>query len=209
MLNVGDRAPDFTLPAHTGETVSLAIGQGPLGVSPLQLARVAATLATGMVRQPHLLLRVEQPSTGAIARTPEGPTVPARFSERTRRTILRGMRGSVLRGSSRRARLATLAIGGKTGTAQVVSAARVAEDNEQRPEHLRNHAWFVAIAPLEQPRIALAVFLEHGGSGGGAAAPLGGRILARHFGIPVDRVGVQELTAGAPAPAPTAQEAHR
>lgn len=177
---------------YAGETISLAIGQGPIAVSPLQQAHLAATAATGFVRQPHLLMGVERSALDAPLRNPVPPAVatPAAFSERTRQTLLRGLAGSIRYGSSRRAGLASTAVGGKTGTAQVASRSRVAEENEDRPEHLRNHAWFIAVAPLENPEVAIAVFVEHGGSGGGVAAPIGGELLAQHFG---DEIAFREL----------------
>ncbi|NKB87533.1 MAG: penicillin-binding protein 2 [Acidobacteria bacterium] len=170
-----------------GETVSLAIGQGPLTVSPLQQAHLAATAATGFVRRPHLLLEVEASAVDDRQRshTYEPDTRPADFGESTRATLMRGLAGSVAYGTSRRAQIADVAAGGKTGTAQVASSSRVAEDNADRPEHLRNHAWFVAVAPVENPEIAVAVFVEHGGSGGVVAAPIGGQLLAAYFGTEV------------------------
>ena len=61
------------------------------------------------------------------------------------------MAGSIAYGTSRRARLAGITVGGKTGTAQVASSDRVAEEDADRPEHLRNHAWFIAVAPIDDP----------------------------------------------------------
>ncbi len=171
---------------YPGETVSLSIGQGPLAVSPLQLANVAATIATGVIRQPRLLMSIEGASSGGT-RSYLGDQQPAPLSRATRELVTRGMAGSVAYGSSWRARLPTIAVGGKTGTAQVASSARVAANDEDRPEHLRNHAWFVAVAPIDDPEVAVAIYLEHGGSGGRAAAPIGGEILASYFGKPVEK----------------------
>jgi penicillin-binding protein 2 len=67
-----------------------------------------------------------------------------------------------------------MSIGGKTGTAQVVAIKR---DSQYLPEKFRDHAWFVAFAPVEKPEIALAVLVEHGGHGGGAAAPIAKRAI--------------------------------
>ena len=95
------------------------------------------------------------------------------------------MAGSVSYGTSRRALIEGVPVGGKTGTAQDASSDRVAEEDEDRPEHLRNHAWFVAVAPIDDPEIAIAVFMEHGGSGGAVASPIGGQLLAAYFGTEV------------------------
>jgi len=67
-----------------------------------------------------------------------------------------------------------MSIGGKTGTAQVVAIKR---DSQYLPEKFRDHAWFVAFAPVEKPEIALAILVEHGGHGGGAAAPIAKRAI--------------------------------
>lgn len=190
---------------YPGETVSISIGQGRLATSPLQLAHMAATLAGGFVRPPHLLFRVEEAADGGHgARTHTPQSRPSEFSESTRRTVLRGMRGSVQYGTSARARLAPIAVGGKTGTAQVASAENVAEEDEDRPEHLRNHAWFVGVAPVDNPEIAISVYLEHGGSGGRDAAPVGRQVLAHYFGLEPGQVPVEEMPitpADAEAPA--------
>jgi penicillin-binding protein 2 len=172
---------------YPGETVSLAIGQGPLAVSPLQQAHIAATAATGFVRRPHLLLEVEASAAGQAQRSfdYEPYTRPATFSDATRKLLLRGMAGSIVYGTSTRAQLEGVTVGGKTGTAQVASSDRVAKENEDRPVHLRNHAWFIAVAPIDEPEIVVAVFLEHGGSGGEIASPIGGQILAAYFGTEV------------------------
>jgi penicillin-binding protein 2 len=85
-------------------------------------------------------------------------------------------------GTGWRARVSGGEVCGKTGTAQVASSTRIAEmANEDRPEHLRTHAWFVGFAPRINPEIALAVLVEHGGGGGQAAAPIAGAIFKTYF----------------------------
>ena len=179
---------------YPGETVSLAIGQGRLAVSPLQLAHLAATGVTGFRIQPHLLLGVEDSSFGGQGRAPAVTPRAAEFSEQTRRMLLEGMTASVARGTSRRAGNAYLSIGGKTGTAQVAAASRAGETFESTPEHLRDHAWFVGVAPADNPQVAIAVYLEHGGSGGREAVPLGGQILAEYFGVSPAQLELEALT---------------
>lgn len=187
---------------YAGDTVSIAIGQGRLAVSPLQVAQMAAIIGSGFVREPHLLARVEE-SSGLLfgSRRYAARARTADFTEATRELVLRGMEGSVAYGTSRRAGLPNVAVGGKTGTAQVVSADRVARNDEDRREELRNHAWFVALAPVEAPRIALAVFIEHGGSGGAVAAPVGAQVLSTYFGLPAEQVEFREIPV-APAQEP-------
>jgi cell division protein FtsI/penicillin-binding protein 2 len=84
-------------------------------------------------------------------------------------------------GTGWRARLSGVAVCGKTGSAQLVAHARLVKSG-QAPS-LVPHGWFVGFAPDDRPRIALAVLVEHGGSGGEAAAPVARRILARFFGM--------------------------
>ena len=84
-------------------------------------------------------------------------------------------------GTGRRARIPGIGVAGKTGSAQVVSRARQPK-GEELPRHLRAHGWFVAYAPAEEPEIALAVLVEHSGSGGAGAA-VARRILVRYLAL--------------------------
>jgi penicillin-binding protein 2 len=161
-------------PWFPGETVSVAIGQGQVSATPLQMARVAAAIANGgSLVTPHL-----------VRATPEGerpapPPRPLGISEETLTVVKEGLRAVVAGGTGWRARLRSVEVCGKTGSAQVVSKARL-EASPDDPS-LLPHGWFVAFAPAEDPEIALAVLVEHGGSGGGAAAPVAREILARFF----------------------------
>jgi penicillin-binding protein 2 len=164
-------------PWYAGETVSVAIGQGQVSATPLQMARVAAFIANGgRPLRPH------------FARIAEPPRVPPIVRPETIAAVKEGMRTVVAAGTGWRARLQSVEVCGKTGSAQVVGRARL--EKSPSAHELIPHGWFIAFAPADQPRIALAVLVEHGGSGGGAAAPVARRILAHFFGL--DR----------PAPAP-------
>jgi penicillin-binding protein 2 len=98
----------------------------------------------------------------------------------TVRLVREGMRSVVSEGTGRRAQVPGVEVAGKTGSAQVVASARLARD--PKSHKLLPHGWFVCFAPVERPRIAMAVLVEHGGSGGEAAAPVAQEILARYFG---------------------------
>ena len=113
---------------------------------------------------------------GAEPRGLVGGILPEHFE-----VIRDGMRDAVVSGTAWRARIPSAEVAGKTGTAQVASANLVAADNEDRPYELRTHAWFVGFAPFDEPEIAVAVVVEHGGAGGAAAAPIGGEILRTFF----------------------------
>jgi penicillin-binding protein 2 len=163
------------MPWYAGETVSVAIGQGQVTATPLQLARLAAVIANGgrLVR-PHLVK-----SIGGVP-VPWTPPGDAGLKPETVRLVREGMRGVVAEGTGWRARLASLEVAGKTGSAQVVGHARLARD--PKSPKLLPHGWFICFAPADEPRIAMAVLIEHGGSGGESAAPVAREILARYFG---------------------------
>ena len=174
-------------PWYAGETISVAVGQGYVLVTALQMAQLAATVGTtGDVHRPQLFLRKLAPGAPP-APSPEGIlTTPIRrveLSEETWRTIQGGMRRAVNNGGTAwRARLSGVSVSGKTGTAQVASRGRIAETRDQnRPYELRNHAWFIGFAPSVNPEIALAVVVEHGGGGGQAAAPIAAKVLEAFF----------------------------
>jgi len=86
-------------------------------------------------------------------------------------------------GTGKRARLDQIKVAGKTGTAQVIALPEENESEKEReiPYKFRDHAWFVAVAPVENPEIALAVLIEHSGSGGGVAAPIAREMLEYYF----------------------------
>jgi penicillin-binding protein 2 len=163
----------FKTPWYAGETVSVAIGQGQVNATPLQMARVAAVIANGgrLVR-PHL---ARAPAGGAPAPVPLG------IRPETIAAVKEGMRAVVAEGTGWRARLSSIEVCGKTGSAQVVTKSRLAQS--PNAFEMLPHGWFLAFAPADDPRIALAVLVEHGRSGGESAAPVARQILAHYFGV--------------------------
>jgi penicillin-binding protein 2 len=94
------------------------------------------------------------------------------------------------KGTARGSRLADIEISGKTGTSQVISRKKDdTRSEEERPAHLRAHAWFIAYAPSAAPEIAVAVLVEHGEHGSSAAAPIATELIKNFLrdGRPVDR----------------------
>ena len=162
---------------YASETASVAVGQGAVSVTPIQMARLAAAFASfGRVLTPRLVGSAPAGQMDGVMRE--------HFE-----LIRDGMRDAVVSGTAWRARIPSAPVAGKTGTAQVASANVVAANNEDRPYELRTHAWFVGFAPFDDPQIAVAVVVEHGGAGGAAAAPIGGEILQTFFdGSPEVRV---------------------
>jgi penicillin-binding protein 2 len=159
---------------YPGETVSVAIGQGQVTVTPLQMARVAAVIANG-----GRLVRPRLVRSAGGGERPLEPPRPIGISEETLAVVKEGLRAVVAEGTGWRARLRRAEVCGKTGSAQVVSSEALARSPDD--PSLFPHAWFVAFAPADHPRVALAVLVEHGGSGGVAAAPVARAILARFF----------------------------
>lgn len=154
-----------------GTVINLSIGQGNLTATPLQLAVMTARIATGQKVTPHIVLETEKPSF---------PRLP--YSEDVFKIIRKGMEKVVWgkHGTALRAQSAELRIAGKTGSSQV---CRIKKEERQkgkiieRPYALKDHALFVGYAPVDQPRFAVALVVEHGESGGRVASPLGKEIL--------------------------------
>jgi penicillin-binding protein 2 len=173
------------VPWYAGETVSVAIGQGQVSVTPLQMARLAAVLANGgrLVRPRLVRALADQPvppcgpdSKGPCAAEPED----LGLKPSTLAAVREGMRLVVAEGTGWRARLPSVIVCGKTGSAQVVAKARVGAETKPR---IAAHGWFVGFAPLENPKVAFAFLVEHGGGGGEAAAPVAHEVLAQYFGV--------------------------
>ena len=198
----------FGTPWFEGETLSCAIGQGFNLVTPIQLLTAYAALTNGGdVYQPHLTKAIVGPD-GKVLRTllPDARKKLI-LSPETVELLKAGLQGVVNEpgGTARSARLDDIKVGGKTGTTQVVA---MRADQRVKGEDLtywfRDHAWFASFAPVEDPRIALVVFIEHSGySGGHAAAPVAGKILKSFFDLEKQRKdGVQAEDKPAPLPAP-------
>ncbi|MCP9451467.1 MAG: penicillin-binding protein 2 [Nitrospira sp.] len=163
-----------------GETISVAIGQGYVTVTPLQMANLIATVANdGVQYRPRLVWAVMDRSTGNLVELPAVPQGRVNAKPETFRLIKEALADVVKVGTATRAKSSMVTIGGKTGTAQV--AALRTGPEESIPKKFRDHAWFVAFAPIESPKIAVAVLVEHMGHGGSAAAPLAKEVIEAYF----------------------------
>ena len=179
------------LPWYPGETVITGIGQGFLLATPLQLAKFAAIIANrGKSINPYLI----QPDKveGAVERKmiEAGPNKKIEFANSHWQVINDGM-VAVVHNSKGTARgigyTSKTQIAGKTGTSQVFSIGQDEElDDKDIPDHLKDHALFVAYAPPQNPQIAMAVVIEHGGSGSSTAAPIARAILDLYFERKID-----------------------
>jgi penicillin-binding protein 2 len=170
----------YRQPWYLGETVNSGIGQGYWKVTELQLAQAVASLAAGGVRHRLHLARATRTSFDAAWRPvalPPGESLGA--SAEHLEVIRDGMKAVVTRGTARAmGTTATYVIAGKTGTAQMVSRkGNISIDPRSLPMNLRHQALFVGYAPADDPRIAVAVLVEHGGFGASSAAPIARKIM--------------------------------
>jgi penicillin-binding protein 2 len=166
-----------------GDTVNISIGQGYMLATPLQLAHMAAVIGKrGKSFEPRLVTAVRDARTGTTRKLPIQPSRSVHpVAEGDWKRIIDGMVGvtSPPKGTARgSAAGAPYSIAGKTGTAQVFSVGQTEKYDEKTvAERLRDHALFVAFAPADNPRIALAVLVENGRSGSGTAAPVARKVM--------------------------------
>ena len=172
-------------PWYPGETISVAIGQGYVTVTPLQMAKVIATIGNnGISVQPHVVRGVREREGEWIEKWNPTQAPSLALQPHQLEAIQAALASVVTEGTARRAQSSMVRIAGKTGTAQVVSLRP--ESEEDTPKRFRDHAWFVAYAPFENPGIAVAVLLEHMGHGGSAAAPLAKELIEAYLSYGVD-----------------------
>jgi penicillin-binding protein 2 len=160
---------------YAGETISVGIGQGYNSYTPLQMAHAMANLANnGVVMKPHLVKSIEDSVTKERKLTVPKESYRIKLKQENIDFIKRAMQGVVREGTSSRAFAgAGYVSAGKTGTAQAIGLGRNEKyDAKKMPERHRDHSLYVAFAPVDQPRIALAVIVENGGFGAAAAAPI-------------------------------------
>ena len=171
-------------PWYPGETISISIGQGFLTVTPIQMARMISIVATnGRVVQPRLFKASRLRRTGNLKEEPEPPIQQLAIPPETFAHIKEGLSAVVTEGTAQRAKSDLVRIAGKTGTAQVVALKPDGDKNKNKElqKEFRDHAWFVAFAPLEHPKIAVAVLVEHMGHGGSASAPLAKTLIEAYM----------------------------
>ncbi len=160
---------------YAGETISLGIGQGYNSFTPLQLAHATATLANnGIVMKPHLVKALEQAGTHERVLTVPKESYRIPLNQEHIDIIKQAMVGVAKQGTSAKIFAnADYESAGKTGTAQVVSIKQNEKYNAKTiAAHLRDNALYIAFAPVDKPRIAIAIVVENGGFGAQAAAPV-------------------------------------
>jgi len=155
---------------HPGDTINMAIGQGPLWVTPLQMASLISGVANrGVMYQLHTVDSVVSPAGETIYAFQPRKKAEVKLPEDVWQALASALEDAVCSGTARACYFPDLKVAGKTGTAQ--------------NPHGRDHAWFVSYAPAVNPELALAVIVENGGSGGGVAAPVARQIYEAAFNL--------------------------
>jgi penicillin-binding protein 2 len=160
---------------YPGETISVSIGQGPVLMTPLQMAEMMAIVANGGRRVvPHLI------KDGPV-RTESVPLDPKALQ-----AVREGLWKVVNEpgGTALRSKVEGIDMAGKTGTVQVIAQSS-RTDARSLPFKYRDHAWFASFAPLNDPRLVVVVFAEHGGSGSRMAAPIAQALNAKYFKVDI------------------------
>ena len=163
------------------ETINAAIGQGAYTMTALQLARVMAAIGNGgLLYQPQLVLGSARSSGQVVEEYSAQVENQIDLDPRSREIVLQGMREVIqgAEGTARGSRLPNLEYGGKTGTAQVVA---LDISKAFKRQEFEDHALFVALAPLQDPKIAIAIVVENGGQGSRAAAPIAKAMIRNYL----------------------------
>lgn len=190
--NYGDYLKD-------GETIAIAIGQGYVVATPIQLAMMTATMANGgRLLKPTIVKQIRS-ADGRIVydhvpvlrwKLAVDPKVLSMLDSAFRDVV------AAPDGTGKKCRVPGIDVHGKTGTSQVISGKHGAE--ETVPYHERSHALFVAYVNDRPQKIAVVVVVEHGGGGGSSAAPLARQIIARYYGVPDPGDPKEQQKAGQP-----------
>ena len=163
----------FGQPWYEGETVSVAIGQGAVWLTPIQLAQLSSVVANdGKLFKPQIVNRIVSP-TGEVVKTfPPVLTADMKLKKETLRIVKEGMCGVVNEqgGTAYAQRIADVQMCGKTGTAQAAALGK----------GLGDHAWFIAYAPGQEPSLSMSVLIEYAGHGGTQSAPIA-KAMAEHL----------------------------
>ena len=183
----------FGIDWQRGETLSIAIGQGYNLTTPLQMAVLTGAVANGGTRYKPIIMNKIQTADGEMVVENKSEMIgQLPVSAKTLDLVRIGLRQVVAgeKGTARGSRVESIDISGKTGTSQVVGRKKNSdEEEEERPDHLKAHAWFVAYAPSDNPQIAVAVIVEHGEHGSSAAAPIAREVIKTYL---LDQKSIKE-----------------
>ncbi len=178
---------NYGAPIKDGDSVTIAIGQGYLLSTPVQMALMTAALASnGTVMKPYLVDRIVSAEGSTIFQNQPVQKWNASINPKYLELIQKSMRDVVedKSGTGRKSLIPGLHVHAKTGTSQVIREKDRGAEIDQIPYYERTHAMFVAYVNDRPQKIALAVVVEHGGGGGAVAAPIAKKILCKYYGIP-------------------------
>ncbi|HSM92892.1 MAG TPA: penicillin-binding protein 2 [Anaeromyxobacteraceae bacterium] len=166
-----------------GMAINLAIGQGDVNVTPMQEVVMYGALATGTVWRPQVVLRVEDADGRVVQEFAPEARSKLGIKESTRETVLKGLLAAVNEpyGTGWYSRLEETTMAGKTGTAQVVTLGAKRLRAADVPYFQRDHAWFAAFAPAQDPEIVVVVLNEHSGFGASNAAPTASALVKKYL----------------------------
>ncbi len=195
-----------------GMSLNIAIGQGDVNVTPMQEVVLYGALATGIVWKPQVVQRIEDPNGETVQEFMPAERGRLPISRETREQVLAGLEATVNQpfGTGYASRLkdvyddgVPVVMAGKTGTAQVVKLGAKRLKASQVPYFERDHAWFAAFAPAENPEIVVLVLNEHSGFGASKAAPTASAVVKRYFELKQeDEAASAGAPVGSPLPAP-------
>ncbi|MGH7907726.1 MAG: penicillin-binding protein 2 [Candidatus Binataceae bacterium] len=172
---------------YPAETLSVAIGQGYVAVTPIQMAQLAAEVANGGIRyKPQFVKEVDSLDGSPVKTYPPAVEERVDISPQTLQAVRDAMCDVVNApgGTGHKAALPNVVVCGKTGTAQVVREKQGVRVKENAlPEQYRDNGWFIAFAPKDHPQIAIACVVEHSGHGGSAAGPVVHDVLQKYFAL--------------------------
>jgi penicillin-binding protein 2 len=178
----------YGVPWYSGETLSFSVGQGYLNATPLQLLVLISAVANGgKILLPQVAERVEDIYKNRLIEYPPVELESVDVSEKTLQIIQEALKGAVNdpHGTGSACWLKEVKVAGKTGTAQVIAMPEDFKRGELKriPFKFRDHAWFVAYAPFEDPKISVVVLVEHGGFGASAAAPIAKKVIEKYLNL--------------------------
>lgn len=168
---------------YPGDTVNTSIGQGYMTATPLQIGvMMSGVFNGGKIYKPRIIKAIGDQANDSVENIESELKHQIHISGNIRKAIMSGLIDAVYKqgGTSTRARINNMLIGGKTGTAQVVSAKITDRyKNGEIPEEYRDHAWFTGVFPAREPQYAVVILVENGGGGGASAAPVGGAVIKK------------------------------
>ncbi len=173
----------FGIPWQIGDTLAVSIGQGYLLVTPIQMAVMISSIFNGgYIYQPRLIKEI-RPYDKKFEKIFEQRRRKIKVKAKTLWVVKRSLIQAVedKNGTGRRAHVEGIRVAGKTGTAQLISTKDRRSKDKDISNEVRDHAWFVAVAPADNPKIALSIIIEHGGHGGSAAAPIAAKIISGYL----------------------------